>query len=817
MMPARELREQFKAGGVSTPMRIFLADLAYALRLTRKSPGFAFLAVLCLGLGIGVNTAVFSMLNYLFFRPLPVDAPGRLVILGRDGGQLISWPEYRDLRDRTKTLAGMAASNPTESSLDFDGETHAAAAEAVSINYPQVIGVRPFMGRWFQRDDEQAAVIGYRAWERLFHADPHILGKRVRSETQWYTIVGVAPREFAGIYLPLNMDIWVPFRIWANQYPGLAAELEDRARPRVFVFGRMKAGIAPAQAAAELNAIDAQIQKDQPRTQTKAAPLTVERVRGVPNARSRSASVPIASVLLAVVGMVLSIACVNVGNLLLARGAAREREISLRLALGARRARVVRQLLTESLALAIGGGLAGLVLGVWTGKLLEILLPTTAFGEALQLDLTPDARVIACSAVLALLTTLVFGLAPAWRASRADLSTAIKGETPTAARFGLRRVSMVAQVSLSLVLLLTAGLFLRALWTFQAANPGFAVKQRIYIATLASAPEFTPETGRQFYARTLERLRALPGVRSAAITNLLPLTPINPDCVSDSKHELVAVTTSAVSPGYFRTMQISLVAGRDFGIAERPDSPRVAIVSEALVRRLWPGQTPIGKSLLLGCHDPSPVQVVGVARDARVVSLGEAPKPHIYRAFAQDSGGIQNILVETGSDAGGMLETVRKTIAASAAGARIYGVRPLNEWIDRSYWQVRWEVSMLGAFAGLALLLAAIGLYGVVAYHAALRTREIGIRMAVGAKPADVLRMILRQGLALTLIGIGIGLAAAAGMARATARLLYGVSPTDLPTYAAVTVVWLGVAAAACYLPALRAARVDPPVALRYE
>jgi putative ABC transport system permease protein len=802
-------------------MRGFLQDLTYALRLARKSPGFTFLAVVCLALGIGVNTAVFGMLNFLFFRPLPVEAPDRLVVLGREGQQLISWPEYRDLRNRTQLLTGMAASNPTESSLDFDGETHAAAAEAVSADYARVIGVRPFLGRWFEREDEQAAVIGFGAWQRWFHGDPHILGKRVRSETQWYTIVGVAPREFAGIYLPLNMDIWVPFRTWARQYPGLAAGLEDRARPRVFVFGRMKPGIAPAQAAAELNAIAAQIQKEQPQSQTKAAslaaPLMVERVRGVPNARSRNASVPIAAVLMAVVGVVLLIACVNVGNLLLARGAAREREISLRIALGARRARIVRQLLTESLMLAVGGGLLGLALGVWTSRLLEVLLPTTAFGEALRLDLTPDPRVMVSGALLALFTTLLFGLAPAWRASRADVLPALKGEAPGAARFGLRRVSLVAQVSLSLVLLLTAGLFLRVLLAFQAADPGFAVKNRIYITTLASAPEFTPETGRQFYRQTLDRLRALPGVKNAALTNLLPLTPVNPDCVSETGHDPISATTSTVSPGYLATMRIGLAGGRDFSAADRPDGQPVAIVNAALAKRLWPGQTPIGKRLMLGCHDPSTLQVVGVARDARLVSLGEAPKPHVYRAFAQDSGGIQNIMVETASDAGAQLETVRKTVTASAAGARIYGVRPLSEWIDRSYWQVRWEVCLLGVFGGLALLLAAIGLYGVVAYHVILRTREIGIRMAVGAQPADVLRMVLRQGLGLTLLGVGIGLAASVGLARAMARLLFGVSPTDPPTYAVVALLWLAVAFAACYLPARRAARVDPTVALRYE
>jgi predicted permease len=477
---------------------------------------------------------------------------------------------------------------------------------------------------------------------------------------------------------------------------------------------------------------------------------------------------------------------------------------------------VVRQLLTESLMLAVGGGLLGLVLGAWTSRLLEILLPTTAFGEALRVDFTPDARVIACSALLALFTTVVFGLAPAWRASRArDLPSR---DLPSRDRKGAVPAPHLARrpSSLSLVLLLTAGLFLRVLLSFQAADPGFAVKNRIYITTLASAPEFTPETGRQFYAQTLDRLRALPGVRNAAITNLLPLTPINPDCVSETGRDPIPATTSTVSPGYLATMRIPLAAGRDFSASDRADGQPVAIVNETLASACGRASLAIGKRLLLGCHDPAPLQVVGVARDARFVSLGEAPKPHVYRAFAQDSGGIQNILLES-SSAAAQIETVRKTVTASAAGARIYGGRPLSEWVDRSYWQVRWEVCLLGAFGGLALLLAAIGLYGVMAYQVTLRTREIGIRMAVGAQPADVLRMVLRQGLALTLAGVGIGLAASVGVARAMARLLYGVSPTDLATYAVVSLLWLAVACAACYLPARRAARLDPTMALRYE
>jgi len=458
-----------------------MRDVSYALRQVARSPGFTFLAVLCLGLGIGVNASIFSVLNSLFLRPLPVIAPDRVVVLSRASGALLSYPDFRDFRDRTVTMEGMAASNPTESSLDFDGVAHNAAAEAVSLEYPQVLGVRPFLGRWFQSEDEEACVISYRAWQRFFSSDPDVVGKRVRSETQWYTVAGVAPKEFEGIYLPMSMDLWVPLRRWMKQYPGVEARMNDRGQPSVFIFGRLKPGVGPRQASAEMNAIASQL----PRVETKSAPIVVEQVRGIPNANSRRSAIPIAAVLFAVVGVILLIACVNVGNLLIARGAARHREISVRVALGAGRGRLLRQLLTESLVLATGGGVAGLIFGFWTNRALELLLAAGPY-ESVRLDLAADTRVLLFTALLSLATTLIFGLAPAWRASRVDVLPGLRGATPNQTRFGLRRVSLVAQVSLSLILLLTAGLFLRVLGEFHHADPGFAVENRLYVTTPTS-------------------------------------------------------------------------------------------------------------------------------------------------------------------------------------------------------------------------------------------------------------------------------------------------------------------------------------------
>jgi putative ABC transport system permease protein len=779
-----------------------MRDVLYALRQFSKSPGFTFLAVLCLGLGIGVNASIFSVLNALFLRPLPVSQPGEVVVFNRTSGPLISYPDFRDFRDRSVTLQGVAASNPTESSLDFDGVAHNAGAEAVSIEYPQVLGVQPLLGRWFQTEDEEACVISYRAWQRFFAGDPNVLGKRVRSETQWYTIVGVAPRTFEGTYLPMSMDLWIPLQHWMKQHPGVEARMNDRGQPSVFIFGRLKTGIRAREAAAEINAIASQL----PHTEARPAPIAVDYARGIPSASSRRSAIPIAAVLTMVVGVILLIACVNVGNLLLARGAARHREISVRVALGARRARLLRQLLTESLLLAIGGGVAGLIFGYWTNRGLELLLSAGPY-DSVRLDLAADARVLLFTAALSLGTVVFFGLAPAWRASQVDVLAGLKGAAAEP-RFGLRRVSLIAQVSLSLVLVLTAGLFLRVLGRFHIADPGFAVANRLYVTTYVSAPEFTPESGRAFYSAVTDRLRALPGVGSVALTNILPLTPIAPNCAALPDRDSIPATSSVITPGFLETMRAPIVAGRDFRDVE---SQPVVIANEAMAKRL---ALKVGDRIQTGCRSKSVAEVIGIARDVRFVSVGEPAGPHSYRPFAQNYDGYQTIIIEASSS---MAEAIRKTIAATNPSARVYAINPLATWVDQSYWQVRWEVSVLSAFAALALVLSAVGLYGMVAYQVTLRKRELGVRLAIGAQPADIFRLVLRQGLTSTLIGIAIGLVLSAGIARLIAKLLYGVSPTDPATYAAATVLWLLVSAAACYLPARRAARVDPMTVLKVD
>ena len=371
---------------------------------------------------------------------------------------------------------------------------------------------------------------------------------------------------------------------------------------------------------------------------------------------------------------------------------------------------------------------------------------------------------------------------------------------------------MIAQVSLSLILLLTAGLFLRVLGEFHTADPGFAVQNRLYVTTYVSKPEFTPESARAFWAEALDRLRALPGVNSVAITNYLPLTPLPQNCASHNNGDSVSITSSIVSAGFFETMRAPVLTGRDFRATEPQP---VAIVNESMAKRLWPKGNAIGKQIQLGCRNKTTAEVVGIARDLRFVSVGEPAKPHAYLPFARSNDGLQTILIETSSHS--LAEPVRKTILATNPAARVFAVNTLADWVDRSMWQIRWEVSVLTAFALLALALSAAGLYGMISYHVTLRRREIGIRMAIGARSTDVFRLILRQGLGVTLIGIAIGLVISAGVSRLMGKLLYGVSPTDPITYAAVSLIWLLVAAAACYFPARRAADVDPMEVLRNE
>ncbi len=788
-------------------------DIRLALRLFVKSPGFTCLAVLCLALGIGVNASIFTLLDTVYLRPLPVGNAKRLVVLSRNGDPLFSYAEYRGLADRANSLAGLCASEPEESDLSFAGNAALIGAEPVSGNYSTVLGTRPLLGRWFNREDEPGAVISYHIWQTLFHSDPNVLGKTVRSESHMYNVVGVAPPEFGGIYLPLRIDLWVPFQFWAGR---------NAERMRVMVFGVLKPGITASQASAELNEVAAEMRKDNlAMAHTAAGPLTVEMVRGVPNPASRHQAMPVVILLMIVVSFVLLIACVNVGNLLLARGMSRYGEVAVRFALGASRLRVLRQLMTENLVLCLAGGAAGVFVAYAGNHLLQDTLPALPFEEMLRLDLPLDFRVIAYTGIISLLTSLLSGLLPAIQGSRHDLVAALKSGGVAGGRLRIRLTTLTAQIGLSLVLLLTAGLFARATLRFRNTDPGFATANRLFAPVfMAQPPESTAKPNKVYYDQALNRVRLLPGVRSVALTSRLPLyaAGMASTCVVRDTGKPTPATTTTVGTGYLTTMRIALLDGRDFTVADQLDSPPIAIVNRTLAQRLWPNQSAIGQSLLFGCDHPRLLHVAGVARDSRIRSLNEAALPHVYLPFSQAyDGGIAFLVAETAGDSGSLMETVRKTLVSIHPDFRTYGVKRLSESLDASFWQVRFEVWVLGILGTLAMVLAAVGMYGVMAYHVTARTREIGIRMAVGAQRSDVFQLVVSQGLRVTLAGIGVGLVLSAMAARLLPSLLYGVSATDAATWSASIAVWLVVAPLACWLPAYRATRVEPLRALRHE
>jgi predicted permease len=769
--------------------------------------------VLCLGLAIGVNTSIFGILNSVLFRPMPVQQPDRLVVISRGDVSTFSYPAYRDLRERSRTLSGLAASVPSESDLDVDGDSTFVAAETVSGNYSTVIGARTAIGRWFTSDTEPAAVISYAAWQRHFNLSPDAVGRTVRSESQSYTVVGIAAPEFSGTFSPLRTDLWVPIRT----RPSIVAGLENRETRHLMVFGRLADQATPAHASSELRTIDAHLATERPAPSEFSAPLVAEQVRGIANVGNRRRAQVVAMFLTTVVGLVLLIACVNVGNLLLVRGAVRRREFALRRALGASRSRVLQQLLTESLMLGGAGGICGLVLARWTNAILERSLPPVQGIFPMNLAFDLDWRVIMFATVVSLATTVLCGLLPAWRSARTDGLVAFKGEI-VAGIPRRRPLGLIAQVVMSFVLLLIAGTFVQALVRTQTADPGFAVAGRLYAYVFVSTPGVTAATGRQIYSRAVDELRALPGVRTATVSDSLPLMPTASDCAARQDGPRIAITTGSVDPGYFETMDIDVLAGRGFALSDDPSDAAVVVINERLASGLWPEGSAIGERVLIGCRETTPAMVVGIVRDSSIRSLGERPQPHLYYPFAQHySGGLTAVLLDTSTPPGPLIEPVRRTLMELGQGLRVYTVQPLSEHVERSYSSIRWQTSVLTTFGLLALILAAIGLYGVVTCRVALRTREIGVRMALGASRRNVFREVVGQGLSIALVGVAVGGMLMIMVSRLLGAMDSDIRPPGLVVLAVTAFVWIVVSVAATYVPAARASGVNPLVALRYE
>ncbi len=807
-------------------------DLRYGVRRLRKSPGFTGIAILSLALGIGANTAIFSLVDTVLLRPLPVAHPEQLTeVYGtlHNGADytIQSYLNYKDYRDRSSdVLTGLLAYRFAPMSLSHDGNNERIWGYMVSGNYFAVLGVQPIVGRAFLPEEDQTpdahpvAVMSYGCWQKRFASDPAIVGRTVALNGHNFTVVGVAPKGFHGTEVAYAAELFVPMAMAHQIEPG-SGWLTSRSDDNLFAVGRLKPGVTIAQAESALTAITLQLATEHPADNEGRGVRLLAPGLFLPDIRN--SVITFAGVLMAVVGLVLLLACVNLANLLLARATERRKEIAIRLALGASRARLVRQLLTESLVLSLAGGACGLLLAAWINDLVAaIKLPTDI---ALMFDLRLDWRVLAFTLGLSLVTGVVFSLLPALQSSKPDVVPALKDEASLGGfrRSRLRNALVVVQVALSLVLLVCAGLIVRGLQSAQRMHPGFNPDNAVALSFDVGLQGYDEQRGREFQRQVLERAVAMPGVRSAALVYNLPLSlNFNNTTIyvegqaTASSSQLPSAIPNYISPNYFHTMEIAL-RGRDFTPQDKEKESRVAIINETFARRFFPGQDAIGKRFNhSGPKDPY-WQVIGVAADGKYESLGENPKPALYRPLLRDYNSTITLVARAGGDPQTTIAALRREVQSLDPSLPLYDVKTLTQHMQVPLFPARMAATVLGSFGLLALVLAAIGIYGVMSYIVAGRTREIGVRMALGANRRDVLRLIVGQGMTLAFIGLGVGLALAFAAARLLTSLLYGVSPSDPLTFIGVALLLAAVAALACYVPARRATKVDPMIALRYE
>ena len=812
-------------------MQTLWQDLRYAARTLLKKPGFTLIAIITLGLGIGANTAIFSLVNTVTARRLPVAAAERIVEvtpLGNDASVgAFSYPTYKDFRDKNEVFDGLATYLPVPMNLSQSGVNERVWGYLASGNYFDTLGVGAFIGRMFTQEDDRVpgahpvAVVSYGCWQRRFAGDPNLVGKTIKLNSHDFTIVGVAPEGFRGTVWVFEPDFYAPMMMAKQIAPGGSNWFENRGNSGLLAFGRLKQGVTATQARESLNLLMAQFAREYQGFEGMTFSVTPP---GLAVPMIRYGALGFAGVLMATVALVLLIACVNLANLLLAQAAQRRKEIAIRLSLGAGRLRVVRQLLTESVALSLAGGVVGWLIALWMIDLFAAFKPPIDFN--LLIDLRPDWRVMAFTLIVSFITGALFGLAPALQASKVDLIPALKEEAgfggyrPSRFRNGL----VVAQVALSLPLLIAAGLIVRSLQQVQMIGPGFEVENRITMSVDLSLQGYDEARGRDFYRQLIARVESLPGARAASYIGALPL---NLDFSGGSIYvegqqlkrasDAPIVSYERVWPRYFETMGVPLLEGRDFTMRDDKEESRFVIVNEAFARRFWPGQSPIGKRLSRGGPDAPRFEVIGVAKDGKYWTLGEDPRPFVYFPMAREYDSDVALVVHTSVEPQSMINTIRREVERLDANLPLYDIKTMSEHLRIPLFPLQAGAWVMSGFALLALLLAGLGIYGVMAYAVSQRTREIGIRMALGAESRDVMRLVVRQGMWLAGAGLAIGLAGAFVLTRLMSSVLYGVSATDIVTFAGVTLLLGSVVLMACYLPARRAAKVDPMIALRCE
>lgn len=818
-------------------------DLRYAARTFLKAPGFTLIAVLSIALGIAANTSIFTLVNAVLFKPMPVPHPEQLVALytlepnSRYPGEF-SYPDYRDYRDHNEVFSDLFVHYGTPVSMKNSGDkAELIWGELVTGNYFTGLGVTPAAGRVLTPDDDRAegrhpvVVLSHGFWKQRFGADPNIVGKDVRLNGHDFTVVGVARQGFSGTrFVGFIPDVWIPLTMHNQIVAGSEGWFENRGGQSFNVNGRLKPGITIEQATSAMNIYAQQLAVAYPRTNANISVGMVPGGSKTQPALTLLGYIPIvAGLMMGIVGLVLLIACANVANLLLSRASVRRREIAIRLALGAGRARLMRQLLTESVLLSLIGGGLGLLLAQWFNALVPLANPQLDFATIdFSYDLAIDQRVLAFTLCLSALTGVIFGLLPALQASRTDLVTTLKGDGPavtsTTRRLSLRNLLVVSQVALSLMLLICAGLFIRSTRNVQEMNPGFESK-RIELASVdVGLHGYDEAKGRSFYKQIVERIKALPGVEAASIAGPLPLDGYGNGAtlrvegyVPAYENERIGVSYGVAGHDYFQAMNTPIVEGRAFTEHDDQNAPSVVIVNETLARRFWPRESPLGKRLQLGSANSPYREVVGVAQDGKYLLLGEPPTEYLFVPLSQNYDGKMTLIARTSGQPEKLAEAIRQEVASLDSELPVYGVKTMPQFLDRILSGPKSIAALATIFGLIALLMAAVGLYGVMSYSVAQRTREVGIRMALGARTGDVVRLVLKEGLILVSAGVGIGLVTAAAVSRLLGSFLYGISPTDAVTFITIPFVLVLVALVASYVPARRATRVDPMIALRYE
>jgi predicted permease len=823
-------------------MSTFLQDLRYGARLLLKSPGFTLVAALSLALGIGANTTIFTLINAVLLHPLPVQDPSQLVSVwtadernagnGAFGFLQTSPLNYRDYRDKNEVFSGLAAHQGIPLNLSGGtGDPQQVFGEIVTGNFFDVLGAKPLLGRGFRPEEDQTpgaalvTVLGYGEWQKRFGGDPSLVGRTITLNGQAFTVVGIMPKEFKGTNAIGAPALWVPYMTYPQTTSGFFRESMDSRRALVFnMTGRLKPGVTLKQAEANLKTIGAQLAREYPNDNQGRNVTLIPLAQATVNPGFRNNIVMAGGLLMTIVGLVLLIACANVANLLLARASVRQKEIAVRLSLGASRSRLIMQLLTEGTLLALLGGAVGLLLAYWAQDLLWSFRPP--FLQADAIDLHPDLRVLLFTLGVSLVTGVIFGLAPAIQASRPDLVVELKERSGAPAGsnrlFSLRNCLVAAQVALSLVALIGAGLFLRSMQNAQRTNPGFDADHLASISFDLGAQGYTEERGRQFQRTVLERAASVPGVTGATLAGSVPLfnggfarTVFLEGQDTTDRRSGKLVQINVVGPKFLETFGIPLMRGRGFSESDQPNTPAVVIINETMARRFWPDEDAVGKRFkFFGQNNFS--LVIGIAKDSKYNFIGEDPTPYIYQPMSQIYQPQLSLIVKAAQPSA-VLGTVRAEVQQLNRNLPLTGIFTLPEIFDQALWAPKMGASLLAIFAALSLLLAVIGIYGVMAYSVSQRTRELGIRMALGASRRDVVRMVVWQGLRLTLMGVAIGLLASFFATRLITTMLFDVSATDALTFIIVPLVLATAALGASYLPALRATRIDPMVALRYE